>query len=96
MENTTMTTTTERRGFSGVYDAAGHKADVIALLQGGRTGDELIYNRKLTPDEAAAIRSEYRFGEAGHSTYALAERYGVAVGAIWQIVNGQAYKTAVA
>lgn len=96
MENTTMTTTTERRGFSGVYDAAGHKADVIALLQGGRTGDELIYNRKLTPDEVVAIRAEYRFGEAAHSTYALAARYGVSPGAVWQIVNGQTYKEAVA
>lgn len=89
MENTIMT---EPRGFSGVYDAAGHKADVIALLQGGRTSDELTYVRRLTEDEVAAIRADYRFGEVGQSLSSLAQRFGVDAKSIWNIIHGTTHR----
>lgn len=85
-------TTTEQRGFSGIYDAKGHRADVIALLQGGMTEVELTFVRRLTDDEVAAIRADYRFGEVGHSLNALARRFGVDDRTIWNVVNGMTHR----
>lgn len=52
---------TETLGFTGVYDAAGHRADVIRLLQGGRTDLELTFlylsRNELTPQLSRYLRS---------------------------------------
>ncbi len=92
---------TEQRGFTGTYDAAGHRADVIALLQGGKTGDELMAfaasaTRALTDDEVLEIRAAYQYGSHDANTRTLASQYGVSRETIRSLVTGLTYKAVAA
>ena len=97
MENTTMTTTTEQRGFTGVYDAAGHRADVIQLLQGGKMSAEIYMTtenqRKLSDAEVRRIRALVDASGGWHGIYSeLARRFEVSNMTIARLVRGERYK----
>lgn len=94
-------TTTEQRGFTGVYDAEGHRADVIRRMNKGKTGAELLEigrqrraqaQQILTDDEVLEIRAAYRYGNPEASLNALAHRYGVSQHTIRLVVIGLRYR----
>lgn len=98
-----MTTTTEQRGFTGVYDAKGHRADVIRLLQGGKTSVELMAqavvspgpspHRKLSDEDVRVIRAIAVSSGNWRGIYSqLARRFGVSSGVIWEVINGRTYR----
>lgn len=89
------TMTTEQRGFTGTYDAAGHRVDVIALLQDGKTGAELsalhqeriaVAQLVLSDDDVLEMRV---LRSTRQLTYAqLGELFGCSSMTAWNTING--------
>lgn len=100
MEDTIMTTDT--RGFTGVYDAAGHINAVRDYLYDGalmreRSARLVIEGppaprRSLTATQVREIRAIYQPRVPGRNLAALAEQYDVHPSTIWDVVNDVTYR----